>query len=146
MSQTLSRAWLVGTQFDRLVLASSRWERRGPKTFGKKEWFVRHEDSAEAEALWKTVEDKIPVVRQLVDDRTALDTDDSTNVLRDVVALHLVRSNQFIEIHDRVRELVADRHRAEPENIQFLARHLFHEKFRFEPVDSRTWEIALEPL
>ncbi len=146
VSQTLSRAWCVGAQFDRLVLDSSRWEQRGPRAFGRMEWFVRREDSAEMELLWKITEDRIPLARSSLDNRTALESEESKDLLREVVALHLVRSNQFFDIHNQVRDLVADRYRDDPGAMDFLASQLFLRRHKFRPFDPPTWRVARELL
>lgn len=61
-------------------------------------WFVQADFSAPMEAMWKETEDTIPRLIQVVESGTVFDDKETIDLLRQVVAVHVVRSKQMAEL------------------------------------------------
>ncbi|CAL8973881.1 hypothetical protein CELL_01643 [Cellulomonas sp. T2.31MG-18] len=83
-------------------------------------------DWATAEQRWGAVESKMHAVYKLLDERRALDNPDAVETLRDLVAMHWVRSSAMRAAHEQVAQRVLnDRIRglsSRPEILSVLLR------------------------
>ncbi|MFF9281114.1 DUF4238 domain-containing protein [Streptomyces griseosporeus] len=71
---------------------------KGPGGCGWIENFVNY-DSSTAEAIWGRIEKRAPEAFAAVDSGTPFDNPDHAEILRDMVALHLVRSHRYRDMH-----------------------------------------------
>lgn len=73
-------------------------KRKSPKACGYVKDFVRL-DSASMEARWQEVERRVPEALAAVEEEEALVNSSHAETLRDLMALHIVRSHRFHKVH-----------------------------------------------
>ncbi|MGW4816876.1 DUF4238 domain-containing protein [Kitasatospora cineracea] len=72
-----------------------------------------HYASASLEQVWSRLESQIPKVAQAVDDGSVFSDPQHVKVLKDLIALHLVRSLHYRAVHENVFAQVYTEHRIE---------------------------------
>ncbi|MFI6161682.1 DUF4238 domain-containing protein [Micromonospora haikouensis] len=123
---------------------------RGPAGLGKIRNFVP-QASRSAEQVWGSTEQRVPRLFRMCDGDAIMDDPTATEALRDVVALHYVRSRGFHRVHEqsyrqqrqRIKQLVRTRPDYEASFLRRLGRQPSTEEdheFYFEMVLAREWE------
>jgi len=102
VSRVVLRGWSVQGRFGRVDL---RWgtanEHTSPRAEGFDRWFVRGGRSTASEELWKSIEDKVGPAIAAVADGTIYARGQLAQALKDLVALHVVRSTSATEMWAR---------------------------------------------
>ncbi len=83
---------------------------KAPAGCGKEPNFLKVA-SRLAEDLWATVENQLHDALAACDDGTLFDRPELVEVIKDAIALHFVRSNQTMALHERAWTIVRDEYR-----------------------------------
>jgi hypothetical protein len=102
VSQFVLRQWAEGNVVSAIDLRHGRTQERAPRAEGFAEWFVREDFARAIESVWQPIEARAAsVLDLLLGGSRQLSTDDSATI-RQLVALHVVRSRGIQAMVDRL--------------------------------------------
>lgn len=92
VSQTVLRRWTLEGHLAAVDLRNGRVSLKAPRATGFVPWFVHADFSGPLEAMWAEVEAQVPTLIAAVENGTAFSDDDVLDGLRQLVAVHVIRS------------------------------------------------------
>lgn len=101
ISQTILKRWTVDGVLAAIDLRNGRVSSKSTRATGFVPWFVQADYSESIERMWRETEDRIPDLIAAVEAGTAFDSDNAIDGLRQIVAVHVVRSKQMAEMWAR---------------------------------------------
>ncbi|MEX0664747.1 MAG: DUF4238 domain-containing protein [Acidimicrobiia bacterium] len=101
ISKVLLKQWARGGVLSRVSLRFGTVQKRSPKAEGFEPWYVRGHESVRLEQVWKTTEDRVPEALAAATAGTLFQSRTNIGVIKDLLALHAVRSRQMADMWQR---------------------------------------------
>ncbi|GAA2696817.1 MULTISPECIES: DUF4238 domain-containing protein [Actinosynnema] len=128
-----------------IVRPDRRLDIVGPRTCGKADDFIKYA-SGSAEEMWSRIENAFPDALAAADRGTILEYPELIEVIKDMVALHVVRSNDAPAIHRAAWESNREGLRSQVRQHPELLRHYMDKETGFILSGTGWIETALDRL